>query len=91
MLSWLPTEICVGTLSPEKFFVFWLQGANASLMGIANLLGPGLFTQTLAYAIRPGSAWHLPGLGFLLAALLLVVAMAVASRATAHAGGNEVD
>ena len=29
-----------------------LQGANASIMGIANLLGPGLFAQTLAYLDR---------------------------------------
>jgi DHA1 family tetracycline resistance protein-like MFS transporter len=28
-----------------------LQGANASIMGIANLFGPGLFTQIFALAI----------------------------------------
>ena len=51
-----------------------LQGANSSIMGIANLLGPGLFTQAFAIAIGAGSAWHLPGAPFVLAAALLVVA-----------------
>jgi DHA1 family tetracycline resistance protein-like MFS transporter len=62
-----------------------LQGANASLMGVANMLGPGLFTQVFALFIGAGSAWHLPGAGFLLAAVLLLVAAAVALRATARA------
>jgi DHA1 family tetracycline resistance protein-like MFS transporter len=60
-----------------------LQGANASLMGIASLIGPGLFTQTFALFIAAGSAWHLPGAPFLLAALLVVASIAVAWRATA--------
>lgn len=59
-----------------------LQGANSSLMGIANLVGPGLFTQVFALSIGAGAAWHLPGAPFLLAALLLVVAAAVAVLAT---------
>jgi MFS transporter, DHA1 family, tetracycline resistance protein len=54
-----------------------LQGANASIMGIANLLGPGLFAQTLALSIG-GGALHLPGAAFLLAALILVLAIGVA-------------
>jgi DHA1 family tetracycline resistance protein-like MFS transporter len=58
-----------------------LQGANASLMGIANLLGPGMFTQTFALFIVAGSGWHLPGAPFLLAALLVALATAVAWRA----------
>jgi DHA1 family tetracycline resistance protein-like MFS transporter len=59
-----------------------LQGANASLMGVANLLGPGLFTQVFAYFIAAGTAWHLPGAGYLLAALLVLMAGLVAWRAT---------
>jgi DHA1 family tetracycline resistance protein-like MFS transporter len=43
-------------------------------MGIANLLGPGLFTQAFAIAIGAGSAWHLPGAPFVLAAALLGIA-----------------
>jgi DHA1 family tetracycline resistance protein-like MFS transporter len=61
-----------------------LQGANASIMGIANLLGPGLFAQTLAVSIG-GGTFHYPGAAFLLAALILVFAILVAWRATVHA------
>jgi DHA1 family tetracycline resistance protein-like MFS transporter len=59
-----------------------LQGANASVMGLANLIGPGLFTLTFAYAIRPELGITIPGAPFLLAALLLLCAMAVAWTAT---------
>jgi MFS transporter, DHA1 family, tetracycline resistance protein len=62
-----------------------LQGANSSLMGVANLLGPGLFTQVFALFIGAGSAWHLPGAAFLLAAALVVIAATVALRATSQA------
>jgi DHA1 family tetracycline resistance protein-like MFS transporter len=58
-----------------------LQGANASLLGIANLIGPALFTQTFALFIGSGASWHVPGASFLLAALLLVAALGVARRA----------
>jgi MFS transporter, DHA1 family, tetracycline resistance protein len=54
-----------------------LQGANASIMGIANLLGPGLFAQTLALSIASRD-WHWPGAAFLLAALILLLAIVVA-------------
>ena len=60
-----------------------LQGANASIVGIANLLGPGLFAQTLAFTIASRD-WHWPGAAFLLAALLLALALAVAWRTTAR-------
>jgi len=66
-----------------------LQGANASLMGIANLFGPGLFTQIFALFIGSG-AWHLPGAPYLLAALLLAAAAAVAAYATGGDDKNEV-
>jgi DHA1 family tetracycline resistance protein-like MFS transporter len=59
-----------------------LQGANSSLMGIASLFGPGLFTQTFAPAIGPWRDWNLPGAPFLLAALLLVAAALLAWRTT---------
>jgi DHA1 family tetracycline resistance protein-like MFS transporter len=51
-------------------------------MGIANLIGPGLFTYSFALAIRPESTVHLPGTPFLIAALLLIAAMVVAHVAT---------
>jgi DHA1 family tetracycline resistance protein-like MFS transporter len=59
-----------------------LQGANSSVRGIAGLFGPGLFTLTFAGSIGAWRDWNLPGAAFLLAALLLVVAVAVAWRIT---------
>jgi DHA1 family tetracycline resistance protein-like MFS transporter len=59
-----------------------LQGANASISGIANLFGPGLFTQVFAVAIGTGSAWQLPGAPFLIAMVLLALAGVVAWRVT---------
>ncbi|MBO0751761.1 MAG: MFS transporter, partial [Bradyrhizobiaceae bacterium] len=59
-----------------------LQGANASLLGVANLIGPELYMQTFAFAIGAAIDWGLPGAPYLLAAALLAVAIAVAWRAT---------
>jgi MFS transporter, DHA1 family, tetracycline resistance protein len=59
-----------------------LQGANSSLTGIANLLGPALFTQAFALFIGERTDWHLPGAPFLLAALLLFFAAVLAWRTT---------
>jgi DHA1 family tetracycline resistance protein-like MFS transporter len=59
-----------------------LQGANSSLTGIANLLGPILFTQIFALFIGERTDWHLPGAPFLLAALLLLFAAVLAWRTT---------
>jgi MFS transporter, DHA1 family, tetracycline resistance protein len=56
-----------------------LQGANASITGIANLFGPGLFTQIFALAVGGGRA--VPGAPFLLAGVLLLAAALVAWRA----------
>ena len=59
-----------------------LQGANASIQGIANLIGPGLFSLVFALAIRPDLPVHLPGAPFALAAALLVAATGIAWRVT---------
>jgi DHA1 family tetracycline resistance protein-like MFS transporter len=59
-----------------------LQGANASLMALAGLLGPGLFTQAFARSIAPDAAWHLPGAPFFLAAAMLAGAAVLAWRVT---------
>jgi MFS transporter, DHA1 family, tetracycline resistance protein len=59
-----------------------LQGANASLMGVANLIGPGLFTLTFAFAIDAAREWSVPGAPYLLAAALLGLAIVVALRVT---------
>jgi len=55
-----------------------LQGAISSLRGVGGLIGPILFTQAFAQAIRVGSPLPIPGAPYWLAAALLV-ASAVAS------------
>jgi DHA1 family tetracycline resistance protein-like MFS transporter len=62
-----------------------LQGANASIQGIANLLGPFVFTLTFAHFIKAGGT-SLSGAPFLLAGLLLLMAAVLAWRATATHG-----
>jgi DHA1 family tetracycline resistance protein-like MFS transporter len=57
-----------------------LQGANSSLLGIANLVGPILFTQTFAFFIGTHRAWRLPGAPFLLSSALLIIAAVVVLR-----------
>jgi DHA1 family tetracycline resistance protein-like MFS transporter len=59
-----------------------LQGANASLMGVANLIGPGLFTMAFYFAIGPAQEWGVPGAPFLVAATLLGFAITIAVRVT---------
>jgi DHA1 family tetracycline resistance protein-like MFS transporter len=59
-----------------------LQGANASLIGIANLVGPAIFTQAFAMFIGAGAIVYLPGAPFLLSALMLAAAILVALRTT---------
>lgn len=54
-----------------------LQGANASLMSLAGILGPLLFTQIFAATLD-----RMPGAAFGLAGALLLVAMTVAWRST---------
>jgi DHA1 family tetracycline resistance protein-like MFS transporter len=63
-----------------------LQGANSSIQGIANLAGPFVFTLTFAHFIGAAAGWHLPGAPFLLAAVLLAAAAALAWRATRARG-----
>jgi DHA1 family tetracycline resistance protein-like MFS transporter len=57
-----------------------LQGALSSLMGVALLIGPGLFTQVFAQSIDPAGSWTLPGAPFLLAELLLLAALVLATQ-----------
>ena len=59
-----------------------LQGANASLNGIAGMTAPVVFTSIFAAFISPASSVHWPGMPFVLAAVLLVAAWGVANRAT---------
>lgn len=59
-----------------------LQGALSSLMGVAGMIGPGLFTQVFAFFIITRDGWALPGAPMYIAAILLVAAMFVAWRAS---------
>jgi DHA1 family tetracycline resistance protein-like MFS transporter len=59
-----------------------LQGALASLTGIAGMIGPGLFTTVFALFIGREAALNQPGAPFLAAAFLVAVSVAVAFFAT---------
>jgi DHA1 family tetracycline resistance protein-like MFS transporter len=61
-----------------------LQGANSSIIGITGLIGPGLFTLTFASFIGSHRDWRLPGAPFLLAALLMIMALLLARRVTSR-------
>jgi DHA1 family tetracycline resistance protein-like MFS transporter len=57
-----------------------LQGAIGSLSSLAWIIGPGLFTFTFAYFIDAAHGWTFPGAPWYLGALLLFVAMSLATR-----------
>jgi MFS transporter, DHA1 family, tetracycline resistance protein len=60
-----------------------LQGALASLTGLASLIGPTLFTQVFAASIAGPGHWRaLPGVPFLMSSGLVIIAMVIAWRAT---------
>lgn len=59
-----------------------VQGANSSLMAIAGMIGPALFTGAFSWAIGAGLQWHIPGVPFFLAAALFALAGVTALRAT---------
>lgn len=60
-----------------------LQGANASLIAIASVIGAPLFTEAFARAIGPWSSWAPSGLPYYLAAGLQFVAFLAMLRLTA--------
>jgi DHA1 family tetracycline resistance protein-like MFS transporter len=51
-----------------------LQGATSSLLGIAGLVGPLVYTESYALFASPRAGWHIPGMPFLIAAALLALA-----------------
>jgi DHA1 family tetracycline resistance protein-like MFS transporter len=59
-----------------------LQGANGSIMAIAGMIAPTVFTQSFALGIDPEFRWHLPGAPYLLASLMTLASFAVAWRVT---------
>ena len=63
-----------------------LQGATSSVQSLSQLLGPFLFTLTFAYFIGAQAPVTLPGAPFLLASVLLLLALLIAAR-TPHGDG----
>ena len=59
-----------------------LQGANGAVLGIAAMIGPGLFTQIFATFIGADTRFEVPGAPFFLAALLLVLAWTIGLNVT---------
>ncbi|MCJ0826249.1 TCR/Tet family MFS transporter [Luteimonas sp. 50] len=57
-----------------------IQGALMSLVSMAGIIGPGIFAGSFGFFIDPRSPLHLPGAPFLIAALLLGVAITIAWR-----------
>lgn len=57
-----------------------LQGAGSSLMGVASLIGPFLFTTTFALGIRPDWGAPLPGAPYVVAAMLLAAGLLLVLR-----------
>jgi DHA1 family tetracycline resistance protein-like MFS transporter len=66
-----------------------LQGALASLRGVAMLFGPGLFSLTFAYFIAPEH--KLPSAPWYLAAILMLISLAVAWSVAKDKKGDAVD
>ncbi|MHA6206110.1 TCR/Tet family MFS transporter [Dyella soli] len=62
-----------------------LQGAITSLSSFAGIFGPFLFAQVFSLSISPASPIHLPGLAFVLSAVLLAAGTVIALRVTRHA------
>ena len=60
-----------------------LQGALASLASLAGIFGPALFANLFAFFISDHAPIHLPGVAFVLAALLLAAALVLTIRVTA--------
>jgi MFS transporter, DHA1 family, tetracycline resistance protein len=60
-----------------------LQGATNSVQSVSQLVGPFLFTLTFAYFIGAQAPAKLPGAPFLLASVLLTLALLIAARTLA--------
>ena len=67
-----------------------LQGATASVQSVSQLVGPFLFTLTFAYFIGAQAPIKLPGAPFLLACVLLLLALVIAVRTLADRGTSKV-
>jgi MFS transporter, DHA1 family, tetracycline resistance protein len=57
-----------------------IQGALMSLVSIAGIVAPTIFAGSFGYFVAPETEVHLPGVPFLIAALILFGALLVARR-----------
>jgi MFS transporter, DHA1 family, tetracycline resistance protein len=55
-----------------------LQGASSSLVGVAGLFGPTIYTESYAFFATPHRGWNLEGMPFMIAAALLAAAVVLA-------------
>lgn len=60
-----------------------LQGALGSIVGVANIIAPTIFSVVFAAALSTFRNWRLPGAPFLLSAVLLLLAVGLGLKATA--------
>jgi MFS transporter, DHA1 family, tetracycline resistance protein len=67
-----------------------LQGALGSLRGITEMIGPVVFSESLAWSIRSHADAPFNGAPFLLAGVMLVMSAVISWRATSGAGGAAV-
>ena len=67
-----------------------LQGATASVQSVSQLVGPFLFTLTFAYFIGTDAPIKLPGAPFLLACVLLLLALLIAVRTLSDRAASKV-
>jgi MFS transporter, DHA1 family, tetracycline resistance protein len=59
-----------------------LQGANASLTAISNVVGPSIFATAFSFCVAPNTSLNLPGAPYFIAAAMLLAACAIAWRTT---------
>ncbi len=68
-----------------------LQGANSAMVGIAAILGPGLYLSLLAFAVRREATLGLPGLPILAACALCLASLGMAWRYARPVPGTTED
>ena len=59
-----------------------LQGALGSMTATASIIAPPIFSHIFAFAISKGANLHIPGLAFLLSAVLITTAFLIANKVT---------
>jgi DHA1 family tetracycline resistance protein-like MFS transporter len=64
-----------------------LQGANASIMGIAGVIGPVLFTQVFAFFLQPHRGLYVPGAPFFLGGALMATRLVAGVERGARGAG----